>query len=300
MRRGAGLSLVEVLVAMLLVLVVSAAALAFLARGRAAHRGGESLARLEETLDAAFALLVDEIRLAGYLGLAPAGSVAEGATPAGTAEYAGLEVGGGCGLSLAHDPEPVAAADNGWHATALMPLACRPSPRGRQQVGTDVLVLRHAAAAASNPASGRLQLESTLRAARLVADGANRLGAAARWHDLEVGIYYVSADATGRDGWPSLRRKRLVGGTRPAFQDEELVAGISDFQVEFGLDDESDTDDAVDAWQSPAESLAGRRLRAVRLTLEARSDVSEAGQPGRSRLKRVTRVIGLRNTGSGG
>ena len=49
------------------------------------------------------------------------------------------------------------------------------------------------------------------------------LGANARRHDLEVSVYYVSSDSTGRRDWPSLRRKRLVGGTRPAFQDEELV-----------------------------------------------------------------------------
>jgi hypothetical protein len=300
MNRGVGLTLVEVLVAMLLMLVVVASALAFVARGRAAHRGGESLARLEETLDAAFALLADEIRLAGYLGLAPAGSAAEGATAAGTPEAAGLEVRGGCGPSIAHDPAPVMAADAGWNAAASVPLGCRPSPRGRQKAGTDVLVLRHAASVSSMPVAGRLQFETTLRAARLAADGVAGLGAAARWHDLEAGIYYVSADATGRDGWPSLRRKRLVGGTSPAFQDEELVAGISDLQVEFGVDDEDDADEAVDRWLPPAELPARGRLRALRLTLEARSDVPEADQPGRSRIKRVTRVIGMRNAGAGG
>ncbi len=300
MRRSSGLTLVEVQVALLLVLVVSAAALAFVARGRAAHRSGESLARLEEALDAAFALLVDEIRLAGYLGLTPAGSIAEGATPAGTPESAGLAVSGGCGQSLALDPAAVTAADGAWNAAAGLPLGCRPSPHGRQLAGTDVLVLRHGAASASMPAAGRLQLETNLRAARLVADGVARFGATARWHDLEVSVYYVSADATGRNGWPSLRRKRLVGGTRPAFQDEELVAGISDLQIEFGLDDQVDANDAVDRWVSPAGAVAGGTLRALRLTLEARSDIPEAGQPGRSRRKRVTRVIGLRNAGAGG
>ena len=70
MNRNSGLSLVEVLIAMLLVLVVIAGSIAFVARGRSAHRTSEALAQLEESLDAAFALPVDEIRLAGYLGLA--------------------------------------------------------------------------------------------------------------------------------------------------------------------------------------------------------------------------------------
>ena len=46
MNRAAGLTLVEVLVAMTLVLVVLSGAVTFITRGRAAHRTGESIARL--------------------------------------------------------------------------------------------------------------------------------------------------------------------------------------------------------------------------------------------------------------
>ncbi|HEU0224480.1 MAG TPA: PilW family protein [Steroidobacteraceae bacterium] len=298
MRQG-GLTLVEALIAMLLVLAVSAAALAFVARGRDAQRAGESLARLEETLDDAFAALEDGIRMAGYLGLAPAGTAVAGAAPVGAPEPDELVVAGGCTPSLARDlAHPVAASDGAYEAAPGLPLDCRPSPQGRHVTGTDVLILRHAAAQASTPAAGRLQIESSLRAARLAADGVALLGAGARWHDLEAGAYYVSADSTGRDGWPSLRRKRLVGGNRPLFQDEELVTGISDLQLEFGIDEAWDADAAVDRWEPAPVSAPAGTLRALRLTLEARSDVAEAGQPGRSRSKRATRVIGLRNTGA--
>lgn len=298
MKQAAGLSLVEVLIAMLLVLLVTGAALTSVARGRNAQRTGESLARLEEALDDAFELLVDEIRMAGYLGLAPAASAVDGASAVGEPEPAGLAVTGGCVSSLAHDlAHPVAASDAVYRAAPDTLLRCGPSPRGRHVPGSDVLILRHAAAASSLPTTGRLQLESNLRAARLAADGSNRLGPDARRHDLEVGVYYVSADSTARNGWPSLRRKRLVGGTRPFFQDEELVAGIADLQVEFGLDDAADADDAVDRWVAPGAATEGTTLRALRLTLEARSDVAGPGQPERSRRKRVTHIVSLRNAG---
>jgi len=301
MMRAAGLTLVEALVAMLLVLVVTAAALAFVARGRDAHRSGESMARLQESLDDAFALLADEIRMAGYLGLAPATTMVAGTTPVGDAEPAGLVAAGSCVASLALDLAlPVAVTDGAYRAAPDIPLGCRPSPRLRHVAGSDVLILRHAATDAAAPARGRMQIESTLRSARLAADGIGQLGPDARWHDLEVGAYYVSADSTARDGWPSLRRKRLVGGARPAFQDEELVAGIADLQVELGLDDPADADDAIDRWAAPDVAPASSVLRALRLTLEARSDVPEAGQPDRMRRKRVTRVIALRNAGAGG
>jgi hypothetical protein len=299
-NRAAGVTLVEILVAMLIVLAVTAGALAFVARGRDAQRAGESLARLEETLDAAFVILAEEIRAAGYLGLAPPASPVAGATPVGTAEVAALAVAGSCGQSLAHDlDEIVAAADGAYLAAPGIPIGCRASPNGRLQTAADTLILRHAGADAVSPAAGRLQLETNLRTAALRADGIAGFGPAARWHDLEVGVYYVSADSTGRAGFPSLRRKRLVGGTRPAFQDEELVSGISDLQLEFGLDDAADADLSIDRWVVP-DAAAGNSLpRALRVELEARSDVIEASQPDRSRRKRVSRVIELRNGTSG-
>ena len=163
---------------------------------------------------------------------------------------------------------------------------------------SDTLVVRHAAATPARPQAGRLQLETNLRTAVLAANGGGILGADARWHDLDVGVYYVSADSTGRTGWPSLRRKRLVGGTRPAFQDEELVSGITDLQIEIGVDDPADVDTAVDRWLRPGEIEPEDAIRALKLELEAVSDVPEPAQPGMNRRKRVARVIELRNHGA--
>ena len=132
------------------------------------------------------------------------------------------------------------------------------------------------------------------------ADGIARLGPGSRWHDLEVGVYYISADSTGRPGFPSLRRKRLVGGARPAFQDEELVSGISDLQIVFGVDSAGDPDDTVDRWVAPGISTDDGRLRAVRIELESVTDIEDAMLPARARLKRVSRVVEIRNGGTAG
>lgn len=296
MRRAAGLSLVELLVAMVIVLLVVAASTAFVTRGRAAHRTSESLAQLEESLDAGFTLLVDEIRLAGYLGLAPPGSAVAGSSALGSAERPDLAVSGACGPSLALDLAlPVVAVDGAYAAANGVALGCPPSPDRRAAPGTDTLIVRHASAETSRAQAGRLQLETNLRSAALVANGVATLGAGARWHDLEAGVYYVSLDSTGRADWPSLRRKRLVGGTRPAFQDEELVSGIADLQVRIGLDDPADDDTAVDRWIAPGEPAAGGTPRALRIELEAISDIVETGVAGMNRRKRVSRVVELRN-----
>lgn len=301
MNPAAGITLVEMLVAMLIVLVVSSGALALVARGRSAQRTGESLARLEESLDAAFVILADEIRGAGYLGLAPPASAVAGATAAGSAEPVDLAVAGSCGSSLAHDVAvSVSAADGAWLAAPGVPITCRPSPNGRQRPGSDLLILRGARAEASSPDAGRLQLETNLRAAALRADGIAGLGAGSRWHDLEVGVYYISADSTGRPGFPSLRRKRLVGGARPAFQDEELVSGVSDLQIAFGVDNTGDPDETVDRWIAPGISADDGRLRAIRIELEALTDIEDTALPARARLKRVSRIVEFRNGGGAG
>lgn len=299
MKRAIGLSLVELLVAMVVVLLVVAGSTAFVTRGRAAHRTSESLAQLEESLDAGFSLLVDEVRAAGYLGLAPPGSAVAGSSTLGSAERADLAVSGTCGRSLALDlAVPVAAVDGVYAAAPGIVLGCRPSPDGHAAPGRDTLILRHASAEPSRAQAGRLQLETNLRSATLAANGVATLGAGARWHDLEVSVFYVSADSTGRGNWPSLRRKRLVGGTRPAFQDEELVSGISDLQLSIGLDDPADADAGVDRWIAPGEATAGGVPRALRIELEAISDVAEPGLAGSPRRKRVARVVELRNAGT--
>lgn len=276
MKRSAGLTLVELMIAMLLVLIATAGALAVVAQGRALQRTGESVAGLEETADAAFAVLVDELRLAGYLGLAVPGSPVDGSSASGVGEAAGLTVAGGCGMSLAHDLNLViTASDNSYRVDSATPLRCAAGPNGRAAAGADTLTVRHAYPAGTTPEAGRLQIETTTRAGRLMADGIARLGASARIHDLEVSVFYVSADSSAERGRPSLRRKRLVGGNRPAFQDEELVMGVEDMQLEFGLDDPEDEDDAIDRWVSPAGVPAPDTPRAIRIWIRARSDTPE-------------------------
>jgi len=290
---------VEILVAMTIVLVVVAGSAAFVARGRAAHRASEAMAQLEESLDAGFGLLVDEVRLAGYLGLAPPGAPVGGSSALGTPERPDLAVAGNCGDSLALDLAfPIVAANASFAVAPGVPLGCRASPDGHAMPLADTLVLRHASPESTAAQAGRLQLETNLRTAVLTADGSAMLGTDTRRHDLEVGVYYVSADSTGRLHWPSLRRKRLVGGMRPAFQDEELVSGIDDLQLMIGLDDPADADTAVDRWIEPGEPMLGGTPRALRLELEAMSDIAERDQPGSRRRKRVSRVIELRNSGA--
>ena len=263
------------MVATLLVALAVAGALTLTAQGRRAHRTAEARARLEDAARAALDLLAYEVRLAGYVGTMAPGSPVEGSTSAGDTAPAGLGVSGGCVDSLAHDlAEPISGSDGAYEARAGLGLACPPSPGGRTVPGSDTLVVRRAAVAASAATPGRLQLETTRRRGRLMADGTGQLGPDATVHDLQVSAFYVSPDSTGLPGRPSLRRKRLVGGAVPAFQDEELVAGIADLQVEI----EYVTGIGAGATSSAlpiGEGPAGAKVRTVRLWVLAEGDMAD-------------------------
>ncbi len=269
-----GFTLAELLVAMALCLFMTAGSLQLLARGRATQRVSASVARLEEQARAALEVVGADLRGAGYWGLVAGPIDVEGSTAAGQAEPPRLAVAGGCGDSLALDlARPVAAANGRYALDATASLDC--PPNSRVVAGSDTLTLRSATSEATAAAAGRLQVETTVAAGRLLADGLPRWQQGARVHDLQVGVYYVATDSTGRRGLPSLRRKRLVGGQRPAFQDEELVAGIGDLQVEFGIDSAGDGDRAIEGWHAPDSAPPGP-LRAVRVHVLAVADMPEA------------------------
>lgn len=271
-----GFSLVETMVAMALVVLIVAGALALVAGGRKAYRSQESRSRLEEAANAALESLTYEIRMAGFLGPLPPGTPVAGSTPVGDPPPTGLSVAGGCIESLALDlAKPIAGADGAYAARPGVPLGCSPSPTGASAVaGSDTLVVRRAAAAGGTADAGRLQLEAEASVGRLVADGSRRLGPTSRIHDLEVSAFYVSEDTSGEPGRPSLRRKRLVGGSAPAFQDEELVPGVIDLQVEAGLD--LDGDGTEDTRSALVDVDADATVQSVYLWVLVRSDLPEA------------------------
>lgn len=276
MKRPHGFTLVEVMVAATLLVLAVASALTLVAHGRRAHRSAEAEARMAENARAALDLLAYEVRMAGYLGRRPPGSAVAGTSAVGTAAPASLAVGGGCVESLALDlGTTIAGADGAYAAAPGAPLACPPSPGGRSIPGSDTLVLRRVSASPTTAAAGRLQLESTRRAARLLADGTTTLGEGAQVNDLEANAYYVSADSTGERGYPSLRRKRLVGGTAPAFQDEELVAGVEDLQVEASIVGGDAGADAVSPFLPLGSLPPDARIHAVRLWVLVRSELPE-------------------------
>ncbi len=242
-RRADGHTLVELLIALALAGLLLMVAVAWLETSARQSREVQATLELAESAGFAIDQLERAVRNAGSFGMATADVPLAGSTALGTLEPSGLAPGGRCVPGLALDlRRPLQWRL--WEGGAWPP-GCLASPGGRAVAGSAVLVTRSAIAPLTPADEGTLWLESWPTHGVLqppLPAGDSRLqtmsGAAsmppsipARTR-LEVEVYYVSRDSTGRRDWPSLRRKRLVGGLSGArFEDEELVPGVTRLSV---------------------------------------------------------------------
>ena len=101
--------------------------------------------------------------------------------------------------------------------------------------------------------------------------------------DLIVNTYYVARDSQNAANSPALRMWALTPSTvaNPDFVDTEIIPGVEDMQVQFGIDWTGGTCVAtqyVDAFAPaawPANSTA--QIVSVRVWLLVRADATEAG-----------------------
>ncbi len=282
MTRRRGFTLTELVVALAAgsLLVLTSAAWLQLS-GRQA-RSVQAALELQEVVRTALDLLENDVRGAGAFGLAGPNATWSDTIPLGSAEPALLPVGGRCITGLAHDlTHPVQWRR--WASGTAWPLLCAAGPDGRAMPDSDLLLVRRALGTVTAVDRGVLWVATTplggsLRSDTPPANSATTTANVPTSARLEVSAFYVSRDATGTRNLPSLRRKRLTGGTTgPAFEDEELVPGIERLQVQL----------------APSPPEAGARL--LTLTVSARSlrRQSAAGD-GYLRLE-ARRLVYLRN-----
>jgi hypothetical protein len=246
-----------------------------------------------------------------------------------------------CGTNFAVDVlVPVQGSNDAFELGPDATAACAPFGAGAVD-GSDTLTLRRASTRPADLQAGRLQIFASRltsqKSQQMFVDGVapGPLDDDHRVHDLLVRSFYVARDSEDRPGFPSLRFKALAsdaGG--PAFVDSEIMTGIEDLQVQFGIDTgDYDNDGVID----PAADLNddgipesdGRATRyvnpdfpgldrlqvvSVRLWLRVRGDQPEpgiddrrtyryadveytpAGEERRFRRMLLTRTIMLRNS----
>lgn len=268
--RHRGMTLVEMMVAMAIGTILIGGAITVYIESRSSFRTADSLARLQENVRFALDSLEPDIQLARYWGrtnvpalINTAGIVVSctGATNLEATTFA-MRVNA-----------PVEARDDNYD------LDCTGN---NPRADTDVLVLRHAGArdTSAELTVGRVQVESNINGGDLFDDAVlpGRENGVVR--DVVVNAYYIG-ESTFDANVPALRRLTLVdGGASGRLDDQEVIPGVENLQVQFGLDTTGNrqVDRYVDGDHPLAAPGAAARVIAVRLWLLVRSETDETGQ----------------------
>lgn len=252
--RQSGLSMIELLVALAIGSFLIIGAVTLQSQSRRNFDVNEQQARVQENARYVIAVVEPELQLAGVYGYSQDPNAVQWDNPGGIPTPpsdlrlddpaapgipASLTE---CGDNFAVDVLGTVTAlndDEDWDTG----LACDAEGGGRAE-DTDVLILRHTAPGRVDPDSSKLQVYSERVSAQSntrlfvsdVAPGSLEDGLR-EVRDMVVQAYYISNDSDGRPGMPSLRMKMLssVGGA-PGFIDQEILRGVEDLQVQFGVD----------------------------------------------------------------
>jgi type IV pilus assembly protein PilW len=290
-----GVSLIELLVALLLGVSLAIGAVAIYARCQRTIRVLETTARLQDVARLAFDVLENDVRMAGYWGLLNrAELIANRAGPLAVlpAPFTSLQ-----GARIDHCGGPMSnwAIDLDRHldgSNNVYGLSC-PAFGGAPGVGTDTLVVRRAAGspdATLDP--DRIYVHASRIGGSLFVPAAGctdptDAGCVPAAHPppgaqsrvLIARAYYIATQSTLRTDVPSLRRKTF-GNTNAvtianAVTDEEIVAGVEDLQIRLGVDTNGDTN--ADRHVNPGAVPDGAAVVSATLWLRVRAEERETG-----------------------
>lgn len=317
-RQIAGVTLVELMVALSIGSFLIIGAVQVYNQSRQAFVINESIARVQETAQFALDTIEADLRMASNWGRSSRGDSIEGRSLEGDPDPLGLLPGSAktCGDDWALDlARPVVGTNNAYS------LPC-PANNGAQPQ-SDTITIRRATVDPQPLENGRLQLQTTRVQGELFVDDAvpaafDPLTSAT--HNLLVNSYYVSANSDLIAGVPTLRRHTLtVNAGAPDIEDQEVAPGVENLQLQFGVD--VNRDNTIDRYVNPDDPILdpasgafipAARVMTARIWLVVRSIDREGGivdnrdyEPGdvdlgvpadEFRRLQVSKTILLRNT----
>ncbi len=280
-RQQAGVTLVELMVALSIGSFLMIGAVQVYNQSRHAFVINESIARVQETAQFAMDTIEADVRMASNWGRHSRGSSVVGRSVTGDANPLTLAVPAGCGAAWALDVSRPVQGDNNNFA-----LAC--GPVGGARVNSDTVTTRRATVAVSALQPGRLQIQTTRIQGELFDDGTVPSAfdpLASETHNLLINTYYVAANSTLIPGVPTLRRKMLgFAGGAATVVDQEVAPGVENMQLQFGVD--VDQDNTVDRYVNPGDAILdpldagfipGARVLTARIWLVVRAISPEVG-----------------------
>jgi type IV pilus assembly protein PilW len=264
-KTNAGLSLVELMVALALGSVLIAGAVYVYSQSRSTYRVSENIARLQEQGRYVISVIEPDLELAGFYGftnspdavrlirdgdagmvIATASRMRQTPVLVGEPQPSAVDLPAGahaCGRNFAVDVLTTVQGSNDSFALGPSPsTACDAYGAGALE-RSDTLTVRHADPQTTTPQAGRIQVYASRFSSRsshlLFADGRapGVIDADNRIHNLVVRSYYVDKDSVENEGFPALRVKTLSQRSgNVAFDEDEVMPGVEDLQVQFGID----------------------------------------------------------------
>jgi len=289
-KKSKGFSLIELLVAMAIGLIIVGGAFSMHAISRDAQKANE--AQMDMIADARFALetIAYDLRHAGMWG----GTNQDGLISCRSSDAA-------CTKSPANETLPSALTGDcavGAYYNLSLPIMAVDDSDGNVYLGTciptaekyksttDILEVRYADSNAAALSAGNVYVRSNFVNGRvfsgatepqLSAYDASPLTAS---FPLRAYTYYVSnfSEKDG-DNIPSLRRVALVKG--PAMQNQMLISGVEDFQVQLGVDLDNKEDAngnlTVDAYVDPNAVTNWSQVYSAKIWILMRSNTKQFG-----------------------
>lgn len=293
-----GFSLIELLVSMAIGSFLIIGAVTIQSNSRKTFTVNEQQARLQETARYVISVIEPELQMAGVYGFT---NRPEDIHYAGITQSAqdlrqwSTQVSGfpavleQCGRHFAVDVITTVQATNNGYGLACAALG------GGHNGTSDTLTIRHAGTVNVAPTASKYQIMTARLAQfenKLFINNTRPSTTAVgdvEVRDMVVETFYVALNADNRPGLPALRIKQIsTDGAAPIVDDQEVIRGVEDLQVEFGVDPGEDIDgdgvgDIVNGvttrYVAPNNLTATQQgqISAVRLWVRVRAEDPEAG-----------------------
>lgn len=246
-----GLTLIEMLVGLAISSLIIVGTVFVYSQSRTSYALNDKQARLQEYGRYALSVLEPDLQLAGYFGFSnnptdlrfmdpvsgneyPVSQLEQNDTKVVTAPDA-IHT---CGTNFVVDLLATVQGTNGAYFSA----ATDCQPKFDYQTDSDTLTIRRASTAVAAVSAAKLQLyvNELKRSNQFIFAAATAPGPiddSREVHDLILHSYYIAQQSDASKTTPSLRRKYLATkGGNPSIEDEEVLPGVEDMQVEFGID----------------------------------------------------------------
>jgi type IV pilus assembly protein PilW len=274
--RQRGVTMIELLIGLTIGSLIIIGVVFVYSQSRTTYALNETTARLQENGRYGLSVLEGDIMMAGYYGFTNVPSkyfFRNGGTNVSITEtkqvLADADMSGiysNCGKNFMLDLlRTVQGTNDTYSITCLPPSATA----GSSVANTDTLTIRRASAMTSPANAGRVQLYTS------ALTGANQwvfnsgtipppgfVDADHEIRNLIVRSYYLATNSLSRTNYRTLWRKSLdtnSSGSAPAVVDEEILPGVEDFQVQFGIDTgDHDGVLGIDVDKNPVDSRPDR------------------------------------------